>query len=289
MVAIGKRNTLRVLRETSSGLFLDDGSDAGILLPGRYIQPGTKPGDMLDVFVYLDSEDRLVATTETPRAVVGEFAYLKVVSVNPRVGAFLDWGLTKDLLLPFREQNEPVQHGEWILACVYVDPTSNRIVATTRLSRHLNRQPPTYAEGQPVNLLIANRTPLGYNAIVENAHRGLLYHTDIVTPLEPGRKMQGFVRRIRPDGKIDLSLNESGYKRVAPLTEQILAALKAGGGRIAFDDSTPPQAIRDKFGVSKNAFKLALGALYKKRRIRFTNPGIEWVAQMATPATRHGK
>lgn len=272
---IGRRNTLRVVREASPGLYLDGGNQVEILLPGRYIPPHTIPGNMLDVFVYLDSEDRLVATTETPHAMVGEFAYLKVVSVATGIGAFLDWGLAKDLLLPFREQANPIRRGQWVTVGIFLDPTSNRIVATTRLSRHLNRQPPAYTEGQPVNLLITSQTPLGYNAIVENAHRGLLYHTTGAAPLIPGQKMQGFVRKLRADGRIDLSLDAAGYKRVAPVTDQVLLALQANRGRLAFDDASSPQAIRDKFGVSKNAFKLALSALYKKRRIRFLNPGIE--------------
>jgi uncharacterized protein len=279
MVMIGKRNMLRVVRDAAPGLYLDGGDQLEILLPGRYIPPGTKPGDMLDVFVYLDSEDRLVATTETPHVMVGEFAYLKVVNVVTGIGAFLDWGLAKDLLLPFGEQETHVRRGQWVTVGVFLDPASKRIVATTRLSRHLNRQPPTYTEGQKVNLLITTKTPLGYNAIVENAHRGLLYHTDLAGPLTPGQKLEGFVRRLRPDGKIDLSRDVAGYKRVAPLTEQILLALQANGGRLAFDDDTSPQAIRDKFGVSKNAFKQALGALYKKRLIRFLNPGIELVGK----------
>jgi hypothetical protein len=230
---------------------------------------------MLDVFVYLDSEDRLVATTETPHAMVGEFAYLKVVGVAAGIGAFLDWGLSKDLLLPFREQANPVRRGQSVTVGIFLDPTSNRIVATTRLTRHLNRQPATYTEGHPVSLLITSQTPLGYNAIVENAHSGLLYHTAGAAPLVPGQKLQGFVRKIRADGKIDLSLDAAGYKRVTPVTDQILLALRANRGRLAFDDASSPEAIREKFGVSKNAFKLALGALYKKRRIRFLNPGIE--------------
>jgi predicted RNA-binding protein (virulence factor B family) len=275
--ALGRRNTLRVMREASPGLFLDGGELGDILLPGRYIPRGTKQGDALDVFVYLDSEDRLVATTETPHAMVGEFAYLKVVSVATGIGAFLDWGLAKDLLLPFREQANPIHRGQWVTVGIFLDPTSNRIVATTRLSRHLNRQPPTYAEGQLVNLLITAQTPLGYNAIVENAHRGLLYHTTGAAPLIPGQKLQGFVRKLRADGKIDLSLDAAGYKRVAPLTDQILLALQANRGRLAFDDASSPQAIRDKFGVSKNAFKLALSALYRKRRIRFLDTGIELI------------
>ena len=275
MVLIGRRNTLRVLRDTPPGLYLDGGDELVILLPGRYIPPGTKPGDQLDVFVYLDSEDRLVATTETPLAMVGEFAYLQVISVNPQIGAFLDWGLAKDLLVPFREQEKPLRVGQRVVVGLVLDPHSNRIVATTRLGRHLNHQPPAYAEGQPVNLLITSQTPLGYNAIVENAHRGLLYHSNLAGPLAVGQRIKGFVRKVRTDGKIDLSLDIGGYKRVAPLTDQILSELQANGGRLAFDDASLPQAIRDKFGVSKNAFKQALGALYKKRRIRFLNPGIE--------------
>ena len=272
---IGKRNTLRVLRDTPPGLYLDGGDELVILLPGRYIPPGTKPGDMLDVFVYLDSEDRLVATTETPLAMVGEFAYLKVISVNQHVGAFLDWGLAKDLLLPFREQHFPVRTGERVIVYVCLDVQSDRILATTRLNRHLNRDMPAYRAGQPVNLLITGRTPLGYNAIVENAHRGLLYHDNLATPLATGQKLKGFVRTVRPGGHIDLSLDASGYKRVAAVTDQIVQALERNGGHLAFDDDSSPEAIRQTFGVSKKAFKQALGKLYKGRRIRFQSPGIQ--------------
>ena len=279
---IGRRSSLRVLRETTSGFYLDGGDQLGILLPGRYIPRGAKPGDSLDVFVYLDSEDRLVATTETPRAMVGEFAHLKVLSVNPRIGAFLDWGLSKDLLLPFREQAHPVRVGQQVTAGVLLDPASHRIIATTRLNQHLTRTAPPYVKGQPVNLLITARTPLGYNAIVENAHRGLLYHTAGTAPLEAGQKLKGFVCKIRPDGKIDLSLDTASHKRVPPLIDQILLALQKNNGRLAFDDATSPQAIRDTFGVSKNAFKLALSTLYKQRRIQFTHPGIELAHKPST-------
>jgi uncharacterized protein len=167
---------------------------------------------------------------------------------------------------------------------ILLDEASKRIVATTRLSRHLNRTAPTYAEGQPVNLLIISQSPLGYNAIVENAYRGLLYNTDLASPLTLGQKLKAFVRKLRPDGKIDLSLDAAGYKRVTPATEQILLALQANRGRLTFDDASSPQAIREKFGVSKNTFKQALGALYKKRRIRFLNPGIELTDKPVVPA-----
>jgi predicted RNA-binding protein (virulence factor B family) len=272
---IGKRNTLSIVRASAPGLYLDGGELGEILLPGRYIPADLKPKDKLDVFVYRDSEDRLVATTETPLAMIGEFAYLKVVSVNRNIGAFLDWGLAKDLLLPFREQESPVRVGDWAIVHVGLDEKTNRIIASSRLNRHLSRETPAYGKGQPVNLLILGRTPLGYNAIVENAHRGLLYHDNLAISLRPGQKVRGFVRAVRPTGKIDLRLDASGYERVAPLRGQIVQALEGNGGYLAFDDDSSPEAIREKFGVSKKAFKQALGKLYKERRIRFQNLGIE--------------
>lgn len=275
MATIGRRNTLSILRESAPGLYLNGGDLGEILLPRRYIPRDLKQGDKLEVFVYLDSEDRLVATTETPGAMVGEFACLKVVSVNPRVGAFLDWGLAKDLLLPYREQDAPVHVGQKVIAHIHLDAKTNRIVASTRWRRYLSRDTPAYADGQRVNLLITGEMPLGYNAIVANAHRGLLYRDQTSATLRMGDRLPGFVRTVRPGGNIDLSLDASGYKRVASLQLQIVQALERNGGRMAFDDSSSPSAIREAFGVSKKAFKQALGALYKSRRIRFQNPGIQ--------------
>ena len=219
------------MRESAPGLYLDGGKLGEILLPGRYIPAGLKPKDKLDVFVYRDSEDRLVATTETPLVMVGEFACLKVVSVNQNIGAFLDWGLAKDLLLPFREMETPLRAGDQVVVYVCLDVKTNRILATARLNRHLNRDTPAYRAGQPVSFLITGRTPLGYNAIVENAHRGLLYHEHLAAPLATGQKLKGFVRTVRSGGKIDLSLDAAGYKRVAPLTNQIVQALERNGGQ----------------------------------------------------------
>jgi predicted RNA-binding protein (virulence factor B family) len=202
---------------------------------------------------------------------------LKVVSASAGLGAFLDWGLSKDLLLPRREQTVPVHAGEWVVVGVVLDPKSGRIVATTRLNRLLNRTPPSYREGQRVGLLIAGYTPLGCKAIVENAHAGLLYAAELATPPQIGERVDGYVRKVREDGKIDLGLDPAGYRRVASLTEQIMEALKAKGGRIECDDESTPEAIRAAFGTSKKAFKQALGALYRDRRIRFTQPGVELV------------
>jgi uncharacterized protein len=275
MAILGKRNLLSVIRESSPGLYLDGGELGEILLPGRYIPKNLAQGQKLDVFVYRDSEDRLVATTEIPNAMVGEFACMKVINVHPSVGAFLDWGLQKDLLLPFREQEFPLRVGDWAIVYVCLDLQTNRILASTRLNRHLNRDTPAYRDGQPVNFLITGKTPLGYNAIVENAHRGLLYRSGLASALKTGQKLKGFVRTMRSGGRIDLSLDAAGYKRVEPLTNLIVAALHMNGGRLDFDDDSSPAVIRRNFSVSKKAFKQALGKLYKSRRIAFLKPGIQ--------------
>ena len=275
MATIGERNALRVVRESKSGLYLDGDKLGEILLPGRYIPKGTVPGDYLEVFIHHDSEDRLVATTEIPRVCVGEFAVLKVISVNPNVGAFLDWGLSKDLLLPMREQAHRVRAGESVVAYVFVDRRSRRIVATSKLEKHLSQTKPSYTPGQKVALLIAGESDLGYKALIEKAHLGLLYKSEIGAPLAIGQSLDGYVRAIRPDGKIDLGLDPVGYKRIAPLTEQILEALKAAPGNwLPFGDHSRPEDIRTQFGVSKKAFKQALGALYRQRQIQLTDGGI---------------
>lgn len=274
MAIIGRRNRLIIERSAPPGFYLNGGALGEILLPGRYIPADAKLGDRLDVFVYLDSEDRLVATTETPKAMAGEFACLEVVGVHPRAGAFLDWGLAKDLLLPFPEQEKPVRVGQIVPVFVFLDPKSRRIVATARLLRHLNRSGDTYLEKQPVNLLIIRRTPLGYNAIVNHDRLGLLYHSSLGVSLAVGQRLKGFVREVRPDGKLDLSLDPAGYSRVLPLKLRIVSALKDHDGQLALDDDSSSEVIREKFQCSKKAFKQALGELYKSRRIEFARPGI---------------
>jgi uncharacterized protein len=279
MAAIGRRNTLRITRETPSGLYLDGGEHGEILLPGKYIPRGGFPGSEVDVFVYRDSEDRLVATTETPLAMVGDFACLEVTGVHPEIGAFLKWGLGKDLLLPIREQKDRVRVGDRVVVYVALDPRTERVVATARVNRHLDLTEAHYAQGQSVNLLIAGESAHGFLAIIENAHRGLLYRGGTGSPLRVGERVKGYVRALRPDGKIDLSLDPAGYARVAPLSEQIVAALQAAQGRLEVDDKSSPEEIRRLFGASKKAFKQALGALYSERRIRFERGGIEQVRE----------
>lgn len=274
MALIGKRNSLLIVREAPPGYYLDGGTHGEILLPGRYIPNESKPGGTIDVFVYRDSEDRLVAATQLPYAEVGEFAYLQVIGVNPRVGVFLDWGLEKDLLLPAREQSGPVREGDWLVVRVALDEKTDRIIASARLNRWLNLTPPPYQEGQAVKLLITGNSPLGYNAIVNHAHRGLLYHGDLSGPLSTGQKHDGYIRVVRPDGKIDLALDRAGYHRIAPLTDQILESLKTAGGRMPYHDNSSPEEIRAAFSVSKKAFKQAIGALFRERRIVIEEHGI---------------
>lgn len=274
MALLGQRNHLTIVREAPPGYYLDGGPHGEILLPGRYITRNDVPGGTIEVFVYRDSEDRLVATTETPLAVVGEFAHLEVVGINPRVGVFLDWGLDKDLLLPAREQTAPVRPGDWLVVYLLVDEKTDRIVASARLNRWLSSTAPSYAEGEAVKLLITGETPLGYNAIINHAHRGLLYRAELSGPLAVGQRFDGFVRSVRPDGKVDLGLDRAGYRRIAPLTEQILESLTTAGGRMPYHDNSSPEEIRAAFGVSKKAFKQAIGALYRERKIQIEEHGI---------------
>lgn len=274
MALVGRRNLLEVIRQAPPGFYLDGGSHGEILLPGRYVPQGAVPGSKMDVFVYRDSEDRLVATTETPLAMVGQFAYLRVVSVNPGLGAFLDWGLDKDLLLPLREFASPVREGDRRVVRVTMDQKSDRIIASARLNHWLNKVVPHYSEGQRVNVIVTGETPLGYNAIVEHLHRGLLYRTELAGPLATGSQLQAYVRAVRDDGKIDLALDRAGFHRIAPLTDQILTALKAAGGRLELHDKSSPEEVRAAFGISKKAFKQAVGSLYRERRIVIEPTGI---------------
>jgi len=278
MALIGKRNLLTIVRGAPPGFYLDGGTHGEILLPGRFIPPGATPGGRIEVFVYRDSEDRLVATTQKPLATVGEFAGLRVVSINSRIGAFLDWGLDKDLLLPIRETSGPVNVGDVVVVQVVLDEKTDRLIASARVNRRLEITPiDTYHPGDAVKLLVLSQSPLGYNMIVNDAHRGLLYQTDVQGKLEIGQLVEGYVRSIRPDGKLDLAMGRAGFRRIAPLTEQILEALAAKGGRLPFHDNSPPENIRNFFGVSKKAFKQAIGVLIRERRIYIEPDGIRLV------------
>lgn len=285
MALLGRFNTLPILREAAPGFYLDGGPTGEILLPGRYMPRTGKPLTEIEVFVYRDSEDRLVATTETPYVQVGEFACLRVIGLTPRIGVFLDWGLEKDLLLPIREQSGPLNLGDWVVVHVFIDPKTNRIIASARTNRHLNLKPAAYKEGQAVKILVTGESPLGYNAIVNHAHKGLLYHSDLSGPLGTGETLDGYVRAMREDGKIDLALDRAGYHRIAPLTQQILEALAAAGGRMPYHDGSTPEEIRIAFGVSKKAFKQAIGSLFRDRKILITDTAISLPAKPGKPLT----
>jgi hypothetical protein len=232
------------------------------------------------VFVYRDSEDRLVATTEQPFVNVDEFAYLEVAGVNPRIGVFLYWGLEKDLLLPIREMDGPLNPGDWVVVQVVLDDRTDRLIASARFNRRLDLKPPHYHEGESVRMIVASRSPLGFNMVVNNAHRGLIYHTDIPNgSLKIGQWVQGYVRSIRPDGKLDLALGQAGHRRIGPMSEQVMKILTEKGGFLPYHDNSLPEEIRDVFGMSKKAFKQAIGALFKEQRIYIEPDGIRIVKQ----------
>ena len=275
-VKVGGMNRLRVVKELDFGLYLD-GKDRGeILLPRRYVPEGIQPEDFLDVFIYLDSEDRLIATTETPYAMAGELAWLRVAAMTD-IGAFLDWGLPKDLLLPFAEQRERVARDRSYIVYVYFDTTSERLVASTKINKFINPKSCRYKPGREVDLIIGNAFELGYNVIIDKSYCGVIYHNEIFQPITPGLRLKGFIKEVRSDGKIDAELQKSGSHGREALAEQILAELAAHDGFLPLGDSTPPEEIYARFRVSKKAFKRALGGLYRQRRITLGPSGIRLV------------
>ena len=266
MINIGKKNKLQIIKQVHFGVYLDGGG-IEVLLPKRYVPKGCKLHDYLDVFVYVDSEDRLIATTDTPYAQVDECAYLKVVSVN-RIGAFLDWGLSKDLFVPRNEQVKPLVTGKSYVVYIYLDHETDRIAASTKLRDFLNETSVYYKAGQAVDLLICAKTDLGYKAIINNTHFGLLYKNEIFQEISIGQKITGYIKHIREDKKIDLSLQRSAGEERDALTAKILADLKQRGGISNLTDKSPPDAIYRQFAVSKSNYKKALGRLYKQRLIQ---------------------
>ena len=276
MVEIGRVNTLEVVRETDNGLYLDGRELGEILMPKKFITEEVRNLGWADVFVYTDSEDRLVATTEKPFAMVGDFAFLKVVSVS-RFGAFLDWGLPKDLLVPFREQKADMVEGRSYLVCLFVDVLTKRIAASAKIDKFLDNTPPEYEAGDKVQLLIAEETDLGYKAIVNKEHWGMLYKNQIYQPLSQGLKITGYINKVRDDEKIDLLLEKPGYEKVDAISQKILDELKQNRGFMAVSDNTSPEMINALFGISKKNFKKAIGSLYKKRMITFDSDGIRLV------------
>lgn len=272
-IKLGKYNQLEVVKEVDFGVYLNGDEDGEILLPKRYVPEGTKPGDVLNVFIYLDMEERLVATTLQPYVQVGEFACLEVAWVN-QFGAFLNWGLMKDLFVPFREQKMKMQKGKRYVVYVHLDEESYRIVASAKVEHFLSTEKPDYQPGQEVEVLIWQRTELGYKVIVENKFSGMLYHNEIFQPLEVGMRLTAFIKQVRPDGKIDLVLQKAGARKVDDFSEVLWQYIKDNDGFTPLNDKTDAEVIYHTFGVSKKTFKKAVGDLYKKRRIVLKEDGI---------------
>ncbi len=269
MIEIGKYNTLRVIKVVDFGVYLDGEERGEILLPNEYVPKDCFPDDYLKVFIYFDSEDRIIATTEVPNIQVGEFAWMKVVSTSS-VGAFLDWGLRKDLLVPFREQRDRMTEGKSYLVYAYVDDASDRIVATAKIEKYLGNVPVQYKSGQEVDVLIARKSDLGYNVIVDNLHWGLVYRNEIFRPLRLGQKLKGYIKEVREDDKIDITLQKKGYDRINGIVERILEKLEDNGGVLDVSDKTAPEIIYNLFECSKKDYKKAIGTLFKERKIELT-------------------
>jgi hypothetical protein len=279
MANIGDRVTLTILRDESPGLYLDAGEELGdVLLPRREMPRTWEIGEEIEVFLYRDSEDRPVATMQHPKAMPGEFAYMEAIAVTT-FGVFLEWGLQKDLLLPFGEVKEQMEVGKSYVVHVHVDPETDRIVASRRLSRYFSKEPAVYADGQEVDLILYGKTDLGYKAIINHECWGLLYSNELYRRVRKGQVIDGYIKRIREDGKIDLSLDQPGFSKdkMDTVSSAILAALQENDGFLALTDKSPPSDIYATFKVSKKVFKQAIGSLYKQRRIVLESTGIRLI------------
>jgi Uncharacterized protein conserved in bacteria len=276
MIQIGKYNTLKVVKDLDFGLYLDGGNELEILLPARYVPKNVKPGDEIEVFIYHDNEGRLIATTARPYATVGEFKFMEVKSVNS-IGAFLDWGIMKDLLVPFKEQKIEMKEGRWYLVYVRLDHVTQRIMASARIDKFLNNTPPIYEVNEEVNVLIADETEIGYKVIINNSHWGLIYHNEVFQRLEKGEEHKAYIKEVREDEKIDVSLTKLGYEKVGGVASIILDSLEAQGGFLGVHDKSEPELIYSLFRCSKKSFKQAIGTLYKQKRITIENNGIRLI------------
>ena len=276
MTKVGAVNKLPIVKKVDFGLYLDGGDLGEILMPSRYVPDAFEIGDELEAFIYLDSEDRLVATSEIPYCEVGKCAHLKVTSTSS-FGAFLNWGLSKDLLVPFKEQLIPMLVGNSYVVFLYIDVTG-RIAASSKLSKFMKEEDGyDFLKNQEVSLLIARRNDYGYKAVVNNEHMGLIHNIDILQPIEVGDRMNGYIKNIREDGKIDLILQSQGGEAICSLSENILKWVRAKGGTLDLTDKSSPNLIYEAFGASKSNYKKAIGKLYKKRLITIEKNGIRLV------------
>ena len=270
---IGKINTLKVVKTLDFGAYLDGGNGLEILLPLRYVPETCNVGDEIDVFIYHDNENRLIATTIRPLAMVGEFQWMQVTAVST-VGAFLKWGIMKDLLVPYREQKMAMQTGRWYMVYVYLDSVTNRIVASARIDKFLDNVPPQYKHNQEVDLIVVEETEIGYKVIINNLHRGLLYRNEVFRPLARGEKLKGYIKEVRDDDKIDVRIQQSGYDKIDGMALKIFDILNHNGGYLPVHDKSDAHEIQALFACSKKTFKQAIGALYKQQLITLEKDGI---------------
>jgi uncharacterized protein len=277
MIQIGAYNELEIVKKVDFGVYLGI-DDVEILLPTKWIPPGVKIGDVINVFIFRDSDDRLIATTVKPFAIANSFAFLEVKQVN-NTGAFLDWGMDKDLLVPFREQATPMEEGKSYVVFVYEDEQSNRLIASSKLSRFIEREDINLQNGDVVDLLVYSKTNLGYNAIINNLYSGLIYANEIFENIRIGDQLKGYVKTIREDNKIDLSLQKAGFELMDDAKWKILNILKKENGFLALHDNSSPEEVKAKLQMSKKAFKKAIGALYKERLVILTDKGVELLKQ----------
>ena len=276
MIEIGKYNRLTVTRRAPPGMYLNQG-ESEVLLPNRHIPAALEIGTEIEVFVYTDSDDRPIATTQKPHAVVGDFACMKVVDLGPH-GAFLDWGLDKDLFVPFSEQETRMSIGERHVVAVCLDEQTQRVMAVSRLGKYFEADASALTPGEAVELLVFRVTELGAQVIVNQRYSGLVYQSEAFRALAVGDQLNGYVQRLRPDGKLDISLKPGGAAGRDGDTQRLLAALEANGGSLALSDDSTPEAIARLLNMSKKAFKRAVGILYRQRRIELTEKGIRSVA-----------
>lgn len=278
MLFIGKYNNLTILRHTSVGLFLGDVEGEEVLLPNKYVTDEMEIDDTIRVFVYNDSEDRPVATTETPKIIRNEFACLQVKDVND-FGAFLDWGLEKDLFVPFREQHERMIVGKSYVVFLYLDRKTSRLLASSKWHQFVENDRLTVNEGDEVDLIIAEQTDLGFNVIVNHYHKGLIYANELFKKIAIGDHLTGYVKKIREENKLDISLEKQGYEKVEPTFEKILVELKNNNGFLNLSDNSAPEEITNRLEMSKKTFKKAIGGLYRQGKIRITDDGIYLTTQ----------
>jgi predicted RNA-binding protein (virulence factor B family) len=277
MLFLGKYNDLTVERATSVGLYLSEPEGAEVLLPNKYVSDDMKEGDVIQVFVYKDSEDRPIATTLTPYLLRNEFGYLEVKDVNS-YGAFLDWGLEKDLFVPFSEQTTKMEKGERHVVFLYLDRRTDRLLATAKWRQNLDNSRLVVKEGEEVDLLIAERTDLGYNVIVNHYHIGLVFYNEIFKQVSVGQSLRGYVKSIRPDNKLDISLEKGGYERIEEHADRIYALLREGDGFLPLTDKSSPEEIESRLQISKKNFKKAIGGLYKQGVITLEDNGIRLIS-----------